>query len=806
MTVKVQASNDQIGNRIAFIYSLRGKLILLFLAVSLIPLLVAGLVTYNQARSALETDATNTLVAIRDIKAGQIESYFAERMGDVQVLSANPTTVAALRAFQEALTPEMTKSGANEAGVIKNYRPLYLGRPEETDAGDGSAYSVVHAQYHDLFKHYLETYGYYDIFLIEPHSGAVIYTVFKEDDFGTDLKNGQYADTNLAAVFRNAVTATNRDFVQLEDFAYYEPSKEAASFVASPVFDGSELVGVLVFQLPLDRINGLMQDRSGMGQTGESYLVGADNLMRSDSRFSEESTVFKQKIDTVTANKALNGQTGVELTPDYRGEPVLSAYKPLNIEGVKWVILAEIDEAEAFAAAQQMLLVTLAVIGVGALIVTGVAIFVARGIANPVVTMSQVAARVAEGDLSTSITVKSKNEVGQLAAAMRHMMRTLGDMAGAATSIAQGDLAVEVTPQSERDVLGNALAQMIENLRQTAEAASDIAGGDLTVEVTPQSERDVLGNALLSMIKKLREVVADVRNAADNVAAASQQQSASAGQVSQGTTEQAASTEEASASIEQVTAMIKQNADNAQQTEKMAIKAAQDAQSGGQAVAMTVSAMKEIAGKISIIEEITRQTNLLALNAAIEAARAGEHGKGFAVVASEVRKLAERSQVAAGEIGQLSTSSVQIAEQAGQMLAQIVPDIQKTAELVQEISAASREQSTGAEQVNRAILQLTDVAQENAPAAEEMAATAEELNAQAEQMLATIAFFKVGDNGHVPQPQSTKRAKAEPAGVVRVAGNGAARKAVGGRSKGRGYALEMGNGHGDDLDAEFEQY
>lgn len=275
--------------------------------------------------------------------------------------------------------------------------------------------------------------------------------------------------------------------------------------------------------------------------------------------------------------------------------------------------------------------------------------------------------------------------------------------------------------------------------------AENIANGDLSqrLDIVQKDEIGQLAAALNNMVEKVKDVVANVQIAADNVASGSQELSASSEEMSQGSTEQAAAAEEASSSMEQMAANIRQNADNAMQTEKIASKSAEDAKAGGESVAKTLAAMKEIASKISIIEEIARQTNLLALNAAIEAARAGEHGKGFAVVAAEVRKLAERSQHAAAEISELSGSSVEVAEQAGRMLSEMVPDIQRTAELVQEISAASKEQDTGAEQVNQAIMQLDQVIQQNASASEEMAATSEELSSQAEQLQDTIAFFKV---------------------------------------------------------------
>ncbi|MBF0224867.1 MAG: MCP four helix bundle domain-containing protein [Desulfobacterales bacterium] len=277
------------------------------------------------------------------------------------------------------------------------------------------------------------------------------------------------------------------------------------------------------------------------------------------------------------------------------------------------------------------------------------------------------------------------------------------------------------------------------------DATVAVSEGDLTkdIQITSKDEMGEILENMKKMILTIKDIVSDVKNASDNVASGSQELSATSEQMSQGATEQAASAEEVSSSMEEMASNIKQNADNAIQTEKIAIKSAEDAGSTGKAVSETVEAMKSIAEKISIIEEIARQTDLLALNAAIEAARAGEHGKGFAVVASEVRKLAERSQTAAAEISKLSKSSVDVADKAGKMLEKLVPDIKKTAELVQEISAASNEQNSGVEQINKAIQQLDQVIQQNASASEEMASTAEELSAQAEQLQSSISFFKI---------------------------------------------------------------
>jgi len=395
-------------------------------------------------------------------------------------------------------------------------------------------------------------------------------------------------------------------------------------------------------------------------------------------------------------------------------EKVLAMAQGFADEGLQSTSRVSTEASESLVTAVNLLE---AGIFIAALIGIAFAYFITRQIVKPIKTLVQGLEEIALGDLSVRVDDSSKDEIGQLSSAANNMA---------------------------------------EALEQKAQLALKIGEGDLSQNVQLASDKDSLGIALRNMVTNLRSIVDEVRQSSEMVAAGSEQMTTTAQSISAGANEQAASVEEVSASMEEATATIRQNSENARETDRISTKAAQDAQEGGSSVARTVQAMKDIAEKTSIIEEIARQTDLLALNAAIEAARAGEHGKGFAVVASEVRKLAERSQTAAGEISALSSSSVNIAESAGDMLSKLVPDIRRTADLVKEIAASSDEQERGAEQINQAIQELDKVIQRNTSASDEMAAGSEELAAQSEQLRGVIQFFKIGEENRKRPAAATK--------------------------------------------------
>ncbi len=606
----------------------------------------------------------------------------------------------------------------NNSPVLSAYAPLdFLGVRwallSEIDVAE--AFSPVDRNGNEFFRKYQEMYGYYDVFLINP-DGFVFYTATREADYQTNMVNGKYADSNLGELTRRVIQSKS---FGLADFAPYAPSNDApAAFIAQPVVNDGKVELVVALQLSLESINDIMQQREGMGETGETYLVGSDKLMRSDSYLDPDGhsvnasfagSVAKNGVDTEGANEALSGKVGAKIIMDYNGNPVLSAYSPIHLQGVEWAILSEIDLAEVREPVEFLIMEIVVVAVIVTVLIVLAAIMISGSLVGPLQRCLGLIEKLEGGDLTIACSLDRKDEFGDLSI-------TIGKMAA-----------------------------------------------------------------------RLNTIMTEIRGASAQVSTGSTQLSDTAQGLSQGATQQAASIEETSAAMEEMASNIQQNSDNSATTEQISQKAAKDAEESGAAVSEAVTAMKEIADKISIIEEISRQTNLLALNAAIEAARAGEHGRGFAVVAAEVRKLAERSQTAAGEIGGLSASSVEVAEKAGTMLGQLVPDIKKTAELVQEISAGSQEQNQGASQINSAIQQLDQVIQQNAGASEEMAATSEELSAQADMLSKSVSFFMISESFE-------NSGRTFPA--VGVKPNYKSNGRTNGRTNGNGKGNGKGNGNG----------
>lgn len=742
---------------------MKPKLIGLFLIMSLLPVFLTALLAYYNSSHSIHQQAFDHLKAVRDIKKNALQQYVQTIQDQVITLSEDQMIVNAMKEFSqyfktvkkdnklsakdiesmkislqsyytndflveyqkqnEESTPNVDsifQQLDEESIILQNYyiaeNENLLGSKHLLDqSGDASKYSRLHNQFHPILRNFLEKFGYYDIFLVDSVTGDIVYSVFKELDFSTSLLDGPYAQTNFGDAFRRANAAKKKEDAVLVDFKQYIPSyNAAASFIASPIYDGEEKIGVLMFQMPIDRLNTIMNERSGMGKTGETYLVGPDNLMRSDSYLETEfHTVAasfrnqeKGKVDTAATQSVFLGESGEKIITDYNGNLVLSAFAPLEFADISWAILAEIDQEEAFSTLsiwnqyvnKPGLLGTISVLTlIVSILVIIIAFIIAKTIANPITGMKNMLQDIAqgEGDLTKALIVTGKDEVGEAAKWFN------------------------------------------------------------------------------VFIEKLNLLIVQVKQSAGQVASGSTQLSSASQELANATTEQAASLEETSASIEELSATISHNASSAREAAQivsdanaLSLSALTTAKNGVTVVEKMTKIMnqitessKEIATVTTIINEIADQTNLLALNAAIEAARAGDAGKGFAVVADEVRKLAERSQIAAKEIAVKIQESIELvhdgnrsAVESNDGLIKIQDGTQKVSEvlenarqLVHKISNACDEQSVGVQQITEAIVQLDQVTQQNSSTSEQSATASDVLSTQAHTLFQLMSQFKSKD-------------------------------------------------------------
>ena len=702
--------------------SLSKKIPLLVGAAVLAAVIMVSVLSLIKASDELKAQNANQLNAITAARAHELKTYMRGIKEDLKTLATSEQAKLATVAFSDAFA-EMGPSA--EELLHKDYisnNPHPVGEKHKLDrAQTDNRYNEVHGRFHPWFRQFLEARGYYDIFLFDAN-GELVYTVFKEPDFATNFVSGQWKDTELSKVFQIANKGQGTSTVAFSDFQPYSPSNDApASFIATPITRDGKHLGILAFQMPIGRINEIMQANEGMGQTGETYLVGEDRLMRSDSRFSKDTTILSRKINTKSVVAALSNQSGSMEVLDYRNIPVLSAYKHFEFEGVNWAIIGERDLAEINAPIYQLVL-TILTIAVLILVVVGlIGWLVARGIANPLVAIAGIMARLSEQDYSVTIPHQNrKDEVGRMARSVQIFKEKMIE----AEHLKAEQL--EAAKQAER--------QKAAMMHQLADEFESAVGAVVETVTASATELNATASAMAATAD-------ETSSQATAVAAASEEASSNVQTV-------AAATEELSASVSEIGRQMTES-------RSIAVQAVSEASSANETITELMEGAKKIGSVVVMIQDIANQTNLLALNATIEAARAGEAGKGFAVVASEVKALASQTAKATDEISTQITSMQAATQESVSRIDGISHTITKMSDISTAIAAAIEQQlaatneialnvqeaASGTGEVSSNITSVTHAASETGTAAAQVQSASAELASNGEILSTKLNEF-----------------------------------------------------------------
>jgi len=655
------------------------KLPISIVSVAMLVAVGFGVSSYLEAKSVVNHATEQRLQSVLSGRAQELGHYLESIEQDLRFLSTNPTTITALQDFTGAW---QELGWGQEERLQRLYitdNPHPTGSKEELDAAsDGSLYSQFHAHYHPWFRQFLRERGYYDIFLFDL-DGNLVYTVFKELDYATNLATGEWKDTDLGRAFRAARDVSNPETLTFFDFKPYAPSHDApASFISKPIFGADGVMaGVLVFQMPIDRLNGVMSSGAGLGETGETVIVGSDFLMRNDSRFSEESTILVRKIETAAVRKALAGESGIVID-DSGGASVVAAYQPFSFEGTNWALINQVAESEVHAPVvdmrNQMIL-----IGALILIVVAVAgLFLSRSIPRPIGAVTSALQRLSSGDQSVEVPGLGRgDEIGLVAQAAAIFKDNAIELARVAEQRMEEDRRSQEEQRQQVLAIASLLEDSVMGLIARVETSAE--------EMHSSSER--LDQAASTNSQSCQVVEEASRNASENMQTIS------------------SATEELSASIKEI-------ADQVQQSAGTARNAVEEAERSNQLVSGLSDAAQKIGDVIDMINDIAEQTNLLALNATIEAARAGEAGKGFAVVASEVKSLANQTAKATDDITSQVSGMQEATGRAVEAINAIGQTIGKIDNVMQGISTSIEQQQDATQEIAENVVQTTGRTQE----------------------------------------------------------------------------------------------